>query len=327
MSGNENNLITRISTPARLHLGFLDLNGTSGRRFGSIGMAIDAFHTTVSAQRAPSAQIAHADPALCDKIEQLTADFYASLGAGIPANQRGVAYQVESLIPSHAGLGSGTQLALTIGRLMCHVHNITASTADIAAALGRGNRSGIGIATFDHGGFVVDGGSGPNSRVPAALFQQQFPSDWRIVLVCDPAHQGVHGAAEKIAFRDLADFPLTDAHAICHLTLMQLLPALVEQDLPAFGDALNRIQCYIGDHFAPAQGGRFSSLAVAGALAHATQLGHAAIAQSSWGPTGCIVVGSDTVATQLVTALSSGNNAASLQYHITCASRDGAVIR
>jgi len=31
----------RVTAPARLHLGFLDLNGAIGRRFGSIGLAID----------------------------------------------------------------------------------------------------------------------------------------------------------------------------------------------------------------------------------------------------------------------------------------------
>ncbi|MBA4228922.1 MAG: hypothetical protein C0456_20205 [Hyphomonas sp.] len=32
----------RVRAPARLHFGFLDLNGGLGRRFGSIGLALDA---------------------------------------------------------------------------------------------------------------------------------------------------------------------------------------------------------------------------------------------------------------------------------------------
>ncbi|MFD0935973.1 GHMP kinase, partial [Methylobacterium trifolii] len=31
-----------VEAPARLHFGFLDLHGGLGRRFGSIGLAIDA---------------------------------------------------------------------------------------------------------------------------------------------------------------------------------------------------------------------------------------------------------------------------------------------
>jgi predicted sugar kinase len=34
-----------VSAAARLHLGFLDLNGGLGRTFGSIGLAIDGFDT------------------------------------------------------------------------------------------------------------------------------------------------------------------------------------------------------------------------------------------------------------------------------------------
>src|SRR5262245_1951841 len=37
-----------VTAPARLHLGFLDLNGGTGRAFGSIGLAISGFKTRVS---------------------------------------------------------------------------------------------------------------------------------------------------------------------------------------------------------------------------------------------------------------------------------------
>ena len=40
----------QVTTAARLHLGFLDLAGDLGRRFGSIGLAIDAFETRVAEQ-------------------------------------------------------------------------------------------------------------------------------------------------------------------------------------------------------------------------------------------------------------------------------------
>ncbi len=38
----------RVIAPARLHLGFLDLNGGLGRLFGSIGLAIDTPRTDQS---------------------------------------------------------------------------------------------------------------------------------------------------------------------------------------------------------------------------------------------------------------------------------------
>ena len=41
MQALASNGAVRVVAPARLHLGFLDLNGGLGRRFGSIGLAID----------------------------------------------------------------------------------------------------------------------------------------------------------------------------------------------------------------------------------------------------------------------------------------------
>ena len=40
-----------IKAPARLHFGFVDLNGSTGRRFGSLGMAIDGFDTCLQVSR------------------------------------------------------------------------------------------------------------------------------------------------------------------------------------------------------------------------------------------------------------------------------------
>jgi len=69
---------------------------------------------------------------------------------------------------------------------------------------------------------------------------------------------------------------------------MRLLPALAEGHLEEFGTAIEAIQAHIGDHFAPAQGGRFASLQVAEALEWLRAQGGVGIGQSSWGPTGYI---------------------------------------
>src|SRR5271155_2809408 len=47
----------QVTTTARLHLGFLDLAGDLGRRFGSIGLAIDAFETRVELREAASFEV------------------------------------------------------------------------------------------------------------------------------------------------------------------------------------------------------------------------------------------------------------------------------
>lgn len=324
----------RVSAPARLHLGFLDLNGDSGRKFGSIGLAINSFYTIIKVQKAEHASVSGdcASPQIIQKAEKLLTQFYQGLGKDIATSDQNVVITIEQLIPDHAGFGSGTQLALAIGTALCRLHEISATTAEIAQLLGRGKRSGIGIATFDLGGFIVDGGNKPNHNTPPPLLaHHQLPNEWRMVLIMDTQYKGVHGQQEKEAFTTLAKFPLENSHAICHLCLMQLLPALIEKNLDPFGDAITNIQRLIGDHFAPAQGGRYTSNNVALALERAQSLGHTGIAQSSWGPTGVVFVDNDVTASSLIADLSTylqsvmptGNQ---LTFSIAQANKNGAVI-
>jgi beta-RFAP synthase len=243
-------------------------------------------------------------PALVQRTQSIINHFYTSLGQNIPIEQQGVLVELIELIPSHAGLGSGTQLAIAISTALCKLHNLSSNTREIAEQLGRGARSGIGIAAFDRGGFIVDGGLNSTSTTPPLLAHYDFPQNWRIVLIMDNSSQGIHGEQELLAFENLAAFPLVDSQAICHHVLMKLLPAMIEQEIVPFGQAITDIQSLIGDHFAPAQGGRYTSQRVTSLLLHAQNQGHTGIAQSSWGPTGCIFVKDDDAAKQLITELS-----------------------
>lgn len=322
------NTLVRVSAPARLHLGFLDLNGESGRKFGSIGLAIHSFNTTVEAHFSSSTTTILPEDKQ-KKVSSIIDSFYASLGSHIPDEQRNIAINLTEMIPEHAGFGSGTQLALTIGSALCKLHHIPATTREIAEQLGRGARSGIGIATFDLGGFIIDGGLASTSTVPPLLARYEFPSAWQMVLILDNGHQGMHGDDELNAFKTLPIFPLNASQTICHLTLMKLLPALVEQNITDFGQAITQIQSLIGDHFAPAQGGRYASNKVGALLRYAQRLGHKGISQSSWGPTGCVFVDSKQSADELVNKFQDYLNTEhknDISFSITSANSKGADI-
>lgn len=321
------NTLVKVSAPARLHLGFLDLNGERGRKFGSIGLAIDTHHTTIEVSHSETTHIS--SPSESHRISTLLNRFYDNLGQHILEKDRAVTINVMELIPEHAGFGSGTQLALTLGTALCKLHGIAVSTREIAFKMGRGTRSGIGIATFDSGGFIIDGGLGKGSTVPPVLIHQSFPSAWRIVLINDASHDGMHGEDELTAFKTLPVFPQINAQSICHLTLMKLVPALIENNISSFGEAITEIQTLIGDHFAPAQGGRYTSDAVAKNLQQAQRLAHKGISQTSWGPTGCVFVDSEANAKQLVhtlTEFSQNENLNTISFSIAAANSVGANI-
>jgi beta-ribofuranosylaminobenzene 5'-phosphate synthase len=291
--GQMSNSVT-IKVPARLHLGFLDPNGQSGRRFGSIGLPLSEPETVVTLSRAQETVIegpesSRAASHLATLCEHL----------GIRSRHRLV---VEQAIPRHAGLGSGTQIALAVATALRTLHGLPLAVADDATRLARGARSGIGIASFESGGVIIDAGKGSSGGPPPVVARLAFPEEWRVILILDPSRDGLHGDEEAEAFRSLPPFPESSIGEICRHALMGVMPALVERDLTAFGAAISAIQLLVGNYFAPAQGGVFTSAKVAEAAHRLAEAGAAGIGQSSWGPTGFAFAPSESVARSMVAA-------------------------
>ncbi len=72
------------------------------------------------------------------------------------------------------------------------------------------------------------------------LFRRAFP-DWNIVLAI-PNTKGVHDAEEVDIFKKACPIPLSEVQEISHVILMQMLPALIEEDIDSFGRAVNHFQ-------------------------------------------------------------------------------------
>lgn len=286
-----------VRAPARLHMGFMDLNGALGSRFGSLGLTLEGLGTQLTAEPAESVSAVgpQAQRAECC-VRQLQRE------VGISAGLRVV---IKHAIPEHVGLGSGTQLSLAIGVAVSRMFGLDLDLRDIATMFDRGGRSGIGVGAFEQGGFLVDGGKGATEGPPRIIARMEFPSNWRILLIFDKRGQGVHGSQELAAFRELPEFPGEAAARLCRLVLMQALPGLAERDVDRFGAAIGEIQRVVGNYFAPAQGGRFASVAVAEALAWLESAGIAGVGQSSWGPTGFAVIESETHGYAVLRALKS----------------------
>lgn len=309
-----------VVAPARLHMGFVDVSGSLGRRFGGIGLAVNEISTRVTVH--PASETTVSGPG-AERVYRCLATL-ASVLEPVPP----VAVQVEQAIPEHAGLGSGTQLALAVGVAVATLLGRPLSLPELAQALDRGQRSGIGIGVFDHGGFVLDGGRGPHTVAPPVLVRLAVPEAWRFILVFDERQQGLHGAPELQAFQQLTGFPREEAARLSHVLLLSGLPALAEADLAGFGAAVTDLQRTVGDYFAPVQGGRFTSPAVGEALMWLATQGATAIGQSSWGPTGFCAVGDIVTAERLVAAVRArccGGD--SLRFVVTSARNYGAEVR
>jgi beta-ribofuranosylaminobenzene 5'-phosphate synthase len=326
--------MTKISvcTSARLHMGFFDLNGGLGRKFGGIGLALDAPKLALIASAGNTSEpllitaLGDANAPVVAKVTKIASQMMTQLKIKAPLH-----LHVEQHIAEHAGLGSGTQLALAIGSAISHLYHLNLSTLQIAQLAGRGGRSGIGIAAFNYGGVLIDGGRAvevtTTSKLPPLLARYDFPDAWRVLLILDSSFPGIHGEEERTSFNQLPEFSANLAAHLCRHVLMQAMPALVERDLTAFGHSIQELQMHVGDYFSPAQGGRYASPLVANVLQHLQHMGVACFGQSSWGPTGFAVFETDAVAQEHLQQLQSKFTDSTLSWMVCGARNHSAIIK
>ena len=278
----------RLTASSRLHFGLLHVpdesapawpDGLPVRRFGGVGLMVREPAVTVRVDA--SAEWAAVGPN-SDRALAVAQRFADSYGCSSP-----VRVTVEACPTLHAGLGAGTQLALAIGMAVASEFDGVISHLTLAAAVGRGERSGIGVAGFHSGGLIVDGGRAIGGGVSPRVARVEFPTDWPLVLVRPAAPTTWQGDRERAAFSRHRPpvLALRTTERMCRLALLGLLPAVLERDPAAFGEALYEYNRAAGEPFTTDQGGVYSSPAVAGVVAAVRAAGIPGVGQSSWGPT------------------------------------------
>jgi beta-ribofuranosylaminobenzene 5'-phosphate synthase len=281
-----------VEAPARLHFGVLDLRGRLGRCFGGLGAGIPSPSLLLEAR--PASRVSAEGPDAQRAIE------FATRYLAFHGVSSGVHLVLHRTIPSHAGLGSGTQLGLGVARALAELHRLPQEPVELARATGRGRRSAIGTWVFALGGFIVEGGRQPGSeRIAPLLARFSIPESWRCVVAVPSGGRGLSGEEEARAFEELPPPPDREVERVSHLVLMQLLPALVEADLSSFGDALSGVQRITGAWFAAQQGGVFVPGPTEHLVADMAAWGAAGVGQSSWGPAAYGLVEDDESAQEL----------------------------
>ena len=88
-------------------MGFIDLSGSLGRNFGSIGVALNEISTRLSVSFSEQLQVRGRSSKRAEKcVKSLCAELKVSEQLQI---------DIKTAIPEHVGLGSGTQMSLAIG--------------------------------------------------------------------------------------------------------------------------------------------------------------------------------------------------------------------
>lgn len=247
----------KIETSARLHLSLIDLNGTEGRLDGGIGLTLQQPSLNIECnQTEDKTQI------LFNKdISTTQQETYKSkiIEATQKINNylktdRNYTFKINEIYPIHHGLGLGTQLALSVAKLIAEINNQNIDTIQLAKIINRGGTSGIGVYSFDNGGLIIDGGhkkalkkdflpsSASQASPPPLIARYEFPEEWNIILATPQTSKGASGKKEINIFQEYTPINIQEVQQISHLTLMKLMPAIIEKDIENFGSAINKIQ-------------------------------------------------------------------------------------
>ncbi len=262
-----------IKTPRRLHLGLIDPSGSWGRRFGSLGVALEEGYE-IKLMPHEKLEI-RAEGEDKETIKFIIGRMNKHFNTGF-----NYLVEVRKAIPRHIGLGSTTQLSLAVGVGIAKLNNINAEIEELAEIFGRGKNSGAGIYTFKYGGFVIDGGV--KEGIPPLILREEFPENWAFLLVIPQVKRGFNEEEEKPIMANIRGKPEI-AKEISHRILLGLLPALKEKDIGTFGRHLSEIQTLVGKHFEDYQGGEFrEDVKLIMEFLRENTYGYG---QSSWGPT------------------------------------------
>jgi beta-RFAP synthase len=313
-----------ITTGARLHFGLLSDGSMQGRRYGGAGLMIDSPGFRLVATQSDGDSY-HGSHAAARRAESFVASYRANNPGGhlVP----GCHIEIEDEIPEHRGFGSGTQLGMAVAQALAVLADDETSNPEVLARrVRRGARSALGIHGFGCGGFVVDVGKGADDAIGTLAARAEFPEEWRLLLVSPTGQAGLSGATERQAFDRLPQMPQTTTDALCGILLTRLLPAVVEADYAACGEALSRFGRLVGEYFAPVQGGIYVNREMAELSDYLRRQGVRGVGQTSWGPTLFALTRTTDEAHQLLGDLSSDERWHECDFQVSAPRNRGATV-
>ena len=243
-----------VAVGARLHLGFLDLNGGLGPAFrqpraGDRGAARRSSSSAATPRRAaPRGRRRSARRSIWRGLHRAS----RAAGRSPPRHARGHSRACRARLghAARACRGGGARAGCTGSRWTWRRD---------ALLLDRGARSGLGTGLLPcRAAWRSTAGAAPPIGPRPIIARLPFPEDWRVLL--DPrsrAPRACTGRRRSPPSRRCRRSRRKLAAHLCRLALMQALPAVVERDLARFGRAVTEIQAHIGDYFGAAQGGRY----------------------------------------------------------------------
>lgn len=313
--------VMRVTAPSRLHFGMLSFGRPGVRQFGGVGAMIAAPGVRLTISRADRIT---ADGPMASRAVAAAKRFITSSGLeSLP----GVHIQILSAPRPHVGLGSGTQLALSVAAGLSAFFGEPVTDATVVAhRVGRAKRSAVGTHGFAHGGLIVDGGKLTANDNSPLVARVALPSQWRFALFCPRDAGGLYGSAEQLAFEQLPPVPARTTERLCDEIHANLLPAAAAGQFSQFGESLYRFGRLAGSCFAAQQGGDFAGPQIVRIVNLLRSLGVRGVGQTSWGPTVFALMPNEQQARDLVDNIAKRPEARELDVTIAAPANHGARI-
>jgi len=320
----------RVRAPSRLHVGFFSIGSTSiTRAYGGVGLMIDEPAVELVG-RLPDATGRDtvvgnvAATSITDRVARIRNDVSTQLSLD---REKIPSIEIISSPPEHVGLGVGTQLSLSVAKILSHfAGRETDSIEDLARLTSRGRRSAIGIHGWKSGGFLVDSGKSHPNEIGRPIALRHLPSEWKVLVVHPSLPLGKHGEVEEKAINTQVHMSAETTRTLCENVLLHMLPAIEEKDIDSFGRALREYNRLVGDCFAPVQGGPYADPMIEAMI---DWLGKQNIggAQSSWGPTTFAVIEGEENAHRVGREMAKAFDLTALEWRVTNVSQAGAFIQ
>lgn len=267
-----------IRAPTHLHVGNFDLSGDMGRLFGTVGFSIEKPRLEIEARKADGTSANNDDARFFARRFTRELDLP---GADIVVNQAP---------PKYVGVGYHTTLALSIGKALSCLYNLSLKLEEIALIMKRGLITALGLYACKSGGFIIEGGFRPEEieeMVPPLLFRHEIPPNWFfVVAIPKRGRERIVNLRENEGeiLENLRSMPKDMSAELSRLILVKMMPSLIEKNIEEFGEALTKFNSELGAVWSDYQEDRYCNKIVGEGVSIMKKRAFCAC-QSSWGPT------------------------------------------
>jgi len=313
-----------VTAPSRLHFGLLSFGRKDVPQYGGVGMMVDLPALKLCITPSLNSDWEFCGPG-ADRAETFAKRWVRSQGDVGPYGCR---IAIAQLPPPHTGLGSGTQLALSVAAgLNGFFGRKEMSPCQLAHSVGRAVRSTVGTFGFRHGGLIWESGklNPPDDAVLES--REPIPSAWCVVLIRSMRSPGKSGDAERDAFARLPAVPLDITKSLRDEVSQHMLPAAAATDFDSFGESVYRYGRIAGNCFASVQSGPYGGDELVQIIQTLRSWDVRGVGQSSWGPTLYAMVPHSAAADLLVARIEAEMGAMVDSLSVSLPNNTGATVR